>query len=169
MEKLVEKALQNHTPNVKDIMRVLKATGNITVAAEIYLGIYEEPKVSQYPSQSVRDSYCEAKFKEYDPFNNRVVFTYYYSDTVRGWVPVEETVYTTDRFVSTKTYAIDAATELDMSDIDFKLQYKRVAVHTNVNKDKHYQSDISLDTWNEDGINMIPVPERVFETESTTL
>lgn len=163
MEKLVEKALQNHTPEMKNLMRVLKGTGNVQIAAEILLGIYEEPKISIYPSQSVRDSYCEPKFQEYDPFNDKVIFTYYSSNIKRGWVPVDETVYTTDRFVSTKSYVDDAAAELQMNEDDFKLQYKRVTVFTNVDKTRKHNSDISLRTWNEDGINMIPLPERVFE------
>lgn len=169
MEKLVQKALENHTPNLNNLMRVLKGTGNVQIAAEILLGIYEEPKISAYPSLTVRDMYCEPEFKEFDPFNEKVIFTYYSSNIKRGWLSVDETVYTTDRFVSTKSYADDAAAELDMPEEDFKKQYKRVTVFTDVDKSRLRESDISLRVWNEDGINSKPVPDRVFETQSTTL
>jgi cobalamin-dependent methionine synthase I len=92
MNKIIEKLLTVTFPNVNiaNLLEIVSATPNPTIATEILCGLYEEVK---FPSK-VRETSSEKReltFKSYDKWNDKVSYSYTREKTISGYFP-ENTV-----------------------------------------------------------------------------
>lgn len=146
MDKILELALKSAKINTAGLLKVFNATGNMQVAAEIALGIYEYPEINHQPSDYIKANYHEALYKDYDPFKDEVSFTYLPAVHQQGWVPIDTKVPTTDDIVCSSTYANSAASDLGISTEELEAQYKKVTIVTNIG-DHRRESSCSLKSW----------------------
>lgn len=148
MDKILEFALKSAKPDIKAMLKVINATPNAQVAAEILLGVYVHPHVPHEPSQSIKDAYHNPVFVKYDEFQGEVFFEYTPADHQTGWVPKGLAVATTDDFASKKNSVLNAAEELEISTDELEEKYEQVTIVTNV-RDYRFTNSTSLKRWSE--------------------
>tara|TARA_R110002020_G_scaffold165581_1_gene353057 strand:- start:6753 stop:7307 length:555 start_codon:yes stop_codon:yes gene_type:complete len=95
--------------DIDNVLKVISATGNSSVASTILLGKYEEPKFLPHCKDCSRK--VNKTFMGYDPFKCEVVYTYNSITNKQAWFkvgdePIEENI------VSSKHYSEDAMDEI---------------------------------------------------------
>lgn len=96
MQTLIKKALTLQFPQldeaqIENLLSVVEATPNDVVATEILLGVFEMPEI---PSPKDRTDQFEynVKFLRYDPFTQKVHYSYQQCETDTLWVPRENPI-----------------------------------------------------------------------------
>tara|TARA_R110000772_G_scaffold62137_1_gene139593 strand:- start:7863 stop:8339 length:477 start_codon:yes stop_codon:yes gene_type:complete len=110
MDKLIRVALATKfkQEDVENILLICEKTDNISVAVEILLGLYEEPKFADEAKDD--EYYTNRVFLSYDPFKDKVTFSgnrviKTYAWFLKGALPIDDNV------VSEHSYANDAMKE----------------------------------------------------------
>lgn len=99
MEKILKVALQNCKPSLDAVMTVINATPNPAIAAELLLGIYEQPVLNSL-SDKLDLCYQNPIFQDYNPVSDTVTFTYLEAETKQGWFLKDETQFVSDNVVA---------------------------------------------------------------------
>lgn len=146
MEKILTIALQNAKPDMHNLMKVINATGNPQVAAEMLLGVYEYPVVPTQPGKVIQNQYHNPLKESYNPFTDEVTFKCYYTKTKTGWVAKSIEEPTVEDIVSDTYYRTDAALELNMDVEEFESLYERKSIVTSIN-DYESTTTTSLSRW----------------------
>ncbi len=146
MEKILKIALENAKPNMSALIKVINATGNPQVAAEMLLGIYEYPVVPNQPGKVIQNQYHNPLKESYNPFTDEVTFKCYYTKTKTGWVDKRIEEPTVEDIVSESYYRTDAALELNMDVEEFESLYERKSIVISIN-DYESTTTTSLSRW----------------------
>lgn len=138
------------------ILEVANATPNAETAIEIILGIYEEPYVSDVPCGEFRTSrkgQYNMSLKDFDRFSARVHYQYQQKDSTVVWTLADEKLPTYEDALEhplKRHWAEDAWKLTDCkSEDEFKRLYTRHIIFGGF-KDRWFNEDISLSTWNGD-------------------
>ena len=96
MLKFIRIAIEDHFEHkyVNSIMEVINATPNPRVAAEILLGMYEEPTI---PKQVITEGGTILTLVNYNKFTDKVEYSYILhgvegktTDTLENWMKMKE-------------------------------------------------------------------------------
>jgi hypothetical protein len=129
---------------IKDLLRVSQATGNIHVAIEILLGLYVEPEFPVNPTKYKNASQQNIEFVSYDPFTDRVNYRYKRAMGKDGWVDKQ-----TQKMVSERYYPSDAMEELGivgMGESTFREKYERKFIPNGFDSEWSFDS-VSSSSW----------------------
>lgn len=93
MNKLEQRLLEITFPNVNsaDFGVVIDGTKNSMIATEILCGLYEWPTIGATKRADVREA--NVTFKSYDPFTNRVTYTFNRREERTYWIYDVEAVH----------------------------------------------------------------------------
>lgn len=89
MEKIIRIALEARYPEIDALIEVVNATANPTIAAEILLGIYEEPKIPSYPCErwiSYNEERKNIKFISFEKFKQEITYSYQTPEYQTYWL-----------------------------------------------------------------------------------
>lgn len=86
MNKIIKKALETSLTNVNldSLMEVLAATPNIETAAEIVLGLYQDP---EFLHTQVKKRDLIITFESYDKWTKKVMYSYQEEEMKVGYFP----------------------------------------------------------------------------------
>ena len=137
--------------NVDAVMQILEATGNPVVAAELFLGIYNQPNVLGQESVFHNDEFKETniQFVSFDKFTDMIHYTCNIIDTKVAWFPkaTPEEDLTIDNIVSEANYAEYAANDLLIPTAEFNELYERV-IYERTPRVSTTDRQLSLGNWN---------------------
>lgn len=154
MNKIIRVALKAqlnlNDETLNNLLLVMEATGNASVATEMILGLYEKPFINA-ECQETWSSRTNIKFISYNPFSNQVTFSYNSVDITTGWALQGKETYTIEDIVSEHSFASEACKELNMDRDAFDINYIRVSIPTKV-YDKVKMDTIDLVYWNKNSI-----------------
>lgn len=155
MNKLIIAALLTKfdQETVNGMLPVLEATNNSEVAAEMLLGLYEEPEIPSTPVKlsnfSVRK--VEIAFLNFNPFKQEIKFQHKECETISGWF---KKGIDTDLPSTTEYSREDAAKVLGLTpkEVDQQYIYRTVPLEDTVKKDADgkeilYTDTCSLASW----------------------
>jgi hypothetical protein len=147
MNKIIKALLEAKFPtlNVEDLLEVINATANPTIATEVLCGLYDAPSVNDFAENT--NSEINRVFVSYNKYNNKV--TYAYNKRKHKTVDVlkartEEPTFETPSLSG--YYISDKAKSLNISEELFKTLYEEVIVFDKIEKDTR-TSECSLESW----------------------
>ena len=148
MNKIIKALLQAKFPtlNVEDLLEVINATANPTIATEVLCGLYESPKVEGFGKDT--NSEVNRVFLSYDKYNNKVMYSYNKRkhkvvDVLKA--RTEEPTFETKEMSG--YYTSDKAKALGITEEEFKTLYESVIVFGEIEESSR-TSEISLESWN---------------------
>ena len=148
MNKIVKALLEAKFPtiNVEDLLEVVNATPNPTIATEVLCGLYESPFVNKTKEDS--DSEVEKELVSYNKYENRVLYSYFKRESRRVTVLKERTEEPTFETKDIKGYyKSEKAKELGLTEEEFLKLYEEVVVYGKTHENRT-QSSMSLEQWN---------------------
>jgi hypothetical protein len=148
MNKIIKALLQAKFPtlNVEDLLEVINATANPTIATELLCGLYEVPKIEGFG----KDIHSEVNrvFLSFDKYNNKVFYSYNKRESKQVDVlraRIEEPTFETKSMSG--YYNSEKAKALGITEEEFKTLYESVTVFGKVEETSR-TSETSLENWN---------------------
>jgi len=117
--------------DIENVLKVISNSDNVEIATEILLGIYKEPVFKQFAKLN-EDARTNIEFLSYNPFKNRVNYTYNQIITEKRWFKKTEKVFIQENAVSRSHWSDDAAKELDMTEEEFTKLHSKEIIDANV-------------------------------------
>lgn len=147
MSKLTRVALATRfdEKDVDNILVIAEATGNVRTSVEMLLGIYEEPLV--YTDVPDTDRQANKKFIKFDPFAEKVHYSYNTVKSKSAWFRKEEEELTKENIANDNYFLSDAAKEMGMDEDEFRDKHVKRVYHRDVSDEERFD-EISLKTWN---------------------
>lgn len=150
MENIVRVALATKfkPEDVDNILLICEKTDNMSIAVEMLLGLYVEPKFADEAKDD--DYYTNRVFLSYDPFKDKVTFSGNRVDKTYAWflkgaLPIDDNV------VSEHSYANDAMKQIGFKEDRDKFEslYERKLWKQKV-REKAETSTTSSMSWRRD-------------------
>lgn len=145
MNKIIIAALASAKPTVEQLLEIINATGNVEVATEVILGVYEQPAIEP-ECKRVSESEVSIEFISFDKFTNTVTFSYNRVNTMKRFIPNNKPV-SVENAIGSYTWSEDAAEALNMSLEEFD---KTHTMHTfkSAPSTERFHSSMPLSVWN---------------------
>ena len=115
MNKIIKIALESKYPNIdmEALLDVVNATGNPTVATEVLLGVYEQPRILSI-SRITDDNIKEVRsLLEYNKYTDRVSYTYIKEELVTVYFKTQEEMDNTTEYNNQLTTNLYGREEAD--------------------------------------------------------
>lgn len=149
MEKVIRIALQNqYGSNAENVLKLIMATKEPEIAAEIVLGLYEEPIISQQANDNKDESH--RIFKSFNPLTEYVVYTYNRVKVKEGWALKGDE---SNEIITTTYWADDACKELGISEEAFKATFHKIIYEKEVDLKHTFTADMPLSRWESESSN----------------
>ena len=145
MNKIIIEALKSAKPTVEQLLEVIYATGNVEVATEILLGVYELPSIEGLCKRE-SDTEVNVKFISYNKFDNTVTYSYNRVECINRWIPNDKGVELVNA-IGSYVWPDDAAAYLKMTEEEFKATHTKHSFKSEPSE-KVYHSEMPLDVWN---------------------
>jgi hypothetical protein len=155
MEKIIKALLEAKFPTlaIDQLMEVINATSNKSVATELLCGLYEMPEIPEYPAKHFADkmkNQINIKFLRFDKFTEQVHYTYNAIPFKEAWVSKTCTELPTLEDVNPKCCTWDVnsfANNMGLTKEIAENLYHKVRVFGKPSEDLE-QSQVSVKIWN---------------------
>lgn len=145
MNKIIIEALKGAKPTVEQLLEVINATGNVEVATEILLGVYETPKIEEVCKRESENE-INVEFVSFDKFDLTITYSYNRVNTMQRWLPNDKPL-SLENAIGSYTWSDDAAKSLGMSEENFKATHSKHTFISEPSKER-FHSTMSLSVWN---------------------
>lgn len=145
MNKIITAALASAKPTVEQLLEVINATSNPEVATEIFLGVYETPKIEEVCKRESENE-VNVEFVSFDKFNLTVTYSYNRVNTMQRWLPNDKP-FSLENAIGSYTWPEDAAKSLGMSEENFKATHSKHTFISEPSKER-FNSTMPLSVWN---------------------
>ncbi len=133
------------------IAEIMEATPNATVALELLLGVFDEPKIPLAPVGKI--GYSNRKliaFESYNKFKDEVTYKYCVAKEKTAWVlkgSKEELMFSMLEGPITDWEPNAYAKQLGITVEEVRKDYERVTVHDTPDETKSLTATTSRETW----------------------